>query len=383
MTATLERAQEFIENSAVDGWPSTVDMKVILPGLVRYSDLKNAAGELTSGDVLVTKEALDRMANSLEGKPIVNWDHRRVSPDDFRKGKAQGIIVGPAVFNSKDGWYHAKGYVWDEPTRKNIERGYSISCAYTVDEWGDGPGTLNQVPYMQEVKNGTYTHIAVVPVPRYEGARIEILNSQGGRMGLLSLFRKDKPEEKIDVPMETELTLENGAKTTLGELVKMREERETKERENLNALSDDRTFEINGKKVTLRELKNEASVKMMNAEDKEKERMDDEHKNSKHPSVPMKNCAMCNAAAEEEKKKKDEEEKKNSMAAEEKNKREAQELKNAEERKAKEEAEKNGRDLDERRNAGGKVEMPKIESINDRMAEGEKRYGILPAAGKK
>ena len=118
------------------------------------------------------------MAASLEGKPIVNWDHRTVKPKEFSKGTFQGII-GKPYYNSMDGWYHAPGYVWDEATKKNIQEGYSISCAYTVSEWGDG-GAYHKVPYEKEVKNGTYTHIAVVSTPRYEGARIELLNSAKG-----------------------------------------------------------------------------------------------------------------------------------------------------------------------------------------------------------
>lgn len=198
MNPVAKLSLPILENNSTDGWPSAVDMKVIDPGVVFYEDLVNAEGQHVGGNVLVQKPALDRMAASMEGKPIVNWDHRTVKPGEYNKGKFQGIIT-KVYFNSADGWYHASGYVWDEPTRKNIQNGYSISCAYAVSEWGEG-GAYHKVPYEKEVLNGTYTHIAVVPVPRYEGARIELLNSaKGGIMGLLSLFRKDKPEEKIDL----------------------------------------------------------------------------------------------------------------------------------------------------------------------------------------
>ncbi len=187
----LTEIQKEIENGLKNGWPSLVDMKVITPGLVHYEDLLNSNGKPVGCNVLVRKDALDKMAHSIQGKPIINWDHRKVDPKEFSQGKFQGIVTGPAVFNAEDGYYHAPGYVWDEATRKNIQNGFSISCAYTVTD-EDGPGTHNALKYDVEVKNGEYTHIAVVPSPRYEGARIELLNSKGGVMGLMSLFRKDK-----------------------------------------------------------------------------------------------------------------------------------------------------------------------------------------------
>jgi hypothetical protein len=372
-----------IENNRRDGWPSTVDMKVILPGLVRYQDLKNERGEMVTGDVLVTKEALDRMAASIEGKPIINWDHRKVDPKDFSKGRAQGIVVGPAVFNAADGWYHAKGYIWDESTLRNIERGHSISCAYTVSEWGDGPGTLNQVPYLQEVRNGQYTHIAVVPVPRYEGARIELLNSKGGSvMGILSLFRKEKPEEKIEIDMAAKVSLENGVEATLEEMANSWRQDQAIKVAAKGKLSDDDTIDIDGKKVSVKELRNTHLAFYNEAEKKD---MEEKHNSGAHSSVPMKNCAMCNAASEEskaqeEKEKKEKEARENSVKAE-KEAKEAEERKNAADAasaKAKEEAKAAALKLDELRNRGGTVGMPKITTLADLQKEGESRYGKKP-----
>lgn len=372
MPAILASQIDPLHNSSIDGWPSTVDMKVIVPGLVHYEDLRNSNGESVGGNVLVQKDAFDRMAASLEGKPIINWDHRKVSPEDFKKGRAQGVIVGPAIFNAVDGWYHAKGLVWDEATRKNIENGYSISCAYTVSEWGEGPGTHNQVPYMREVLNGSYTHIAVVPVPRYEGARIELLNSNGGKtMSFLSLFRKDKPEEKIEIDMATELTLENGSKVSLEALTNSYKAEEAKKLELQNkALEDDRIVEVNGKKVTIKELKN-AHLAMYN--EAEKRDLEEKHNSGSH-KTRLTNCVMCNAAAEEEKKKAEQEEQKNAAAKVKAD----EEQKNAAEKKAKDEAAKAAAALENARNAGGKVAMPAIKSVQQLMADGQERYGVLP-----
>lgn len=372
---TLEK--DLLSNSTLDGWPSTVDMKVILPGLVHYDDLRNGAGETVSGEVLVSKEALDRMANSMEGKPIINWDHRSVTPDDYKKGRAQGIIVSPAVFNAADGWYHAKGLVWDEQTKRNIENGYSISCAYTVKEWGDGPGTHNQVPYLQEVKNGTYTHIAVVPTPRYDGARIELLNSIGGKaMGILNLFRKDKSEEKVEIDLENTVTKVGDKDVSLSDLVNSFK----KANPAPVGLRDEDTVEIDGKKVTILELKN-AHIALYN--EAEKKDLEEKHNSGAH-STRLSNCAMCNAADEEDKKKKDEDERTNAVAAAEKKRKEEEELANSRKTAAEQariEAEKNAARLEEMRNKGGKLDMPKVRTLQDQMADGEARYGVKSAVG--
>lgn len=373
---------ELLKNNAIDGWPSEVDMKVIDPGVVHYEDLLNSNGERVGGNVLVQKETLDKMANSLKGKPIINWDHRSVNPKEYGKGKFQGIVT-EVYYNSIDGHYHAKGYVWDEATRKNIENGFSISCAYTVSDWGDG-GTYHQVPYVKEVRNGSYTHIAVVPVPRYESARIELLNSaKGGIMGLLSLFRKDKTEEKVDIDMSTaKVAVEGIGDVALEELVNSFKKSEAIKAAAGKTLGLTDVIELDGKKVSIQELVNSHLAFYNEAEEKD---LKEKHNSGGH-SVPMKNCAMCNAAEDE--KKKEDDEKKN--AAEEEKKKKDEEAKNAadEDKKKKDEEDKknaiaNAKKLEEMRNNGKKLEMPEIKSLSALMAEGEDRYGKMPVSAAK
>lgn len=361
-TALLKKPT--FENNSTDGWPTTVDMKLIVPGLVHYDDLKNERGEMVAGNVLATKEFLDRIAASLEGKPIINWDHRTVKPKDFEKGRAQGIITTPAVFNPVDGWYHARGFIWDPVTRANVEKGFSISCAYVVSEWGNGPGTYNAVPYEQEAKDGEYTHIAVVPVPRYERSSIELLNSKGGvTMGFLKLFKKDKSEEKVEIDIASaNVAVEGCGEVPLQTLINSYESAEKIKKQ--TSLDDSDMVEINGKKISVGDLKN-AHKKMKNDEEEERKRMEDEERK--------------NQDEDEEKKRKKEEEKKNQDDDEEKEKKKDDERKNA--IKAADAAEKKAAvaaaaKLEERRNkAGPGGEMPKILSDRDRMAEGERRYG--------
>ena len=368
-----------LENDSKDGWPVKVDLKVIAPGLVHYEDLKDQSGNKVGGNVLIRKEAFDKMAASCEGKPIVNWDHRKVDPKEFSRGTFQGVVTGPAIFNAADGWYHAPGLVWDKATLANIEAGYSISCAYMPTEMDETGGKYNAVPYMAEVMDGRYTHIAVVSSPRYNEARIELLNSQGGSMNLLAKLFGKGFENGADIDVEkSTVKMEDGTERPLSELINSFKKAEALKAAKTGVLPDDATIEIDGKKITVAELKN-AELGLKNDADKEREKMEGEHKNDAHVSVPMKNCAMCNAAEEEKKKADEDKEKKNAAAAKEAKEKEAEELKNKAAAEAKEAA-KRAADLEEKRNKGQKVDMPTPRSLRDMVAEGEARYGQTAGA---
>lgn len=366
MSQTLAALQKSIlENNSSDGWPVAVDMKVIDPGTVYYEDLVNNAGEHAGGCVLVQKATLDKMAASMVGKPIINWDHRKVSPSEFSKGKFQGIIT-ETFYNSADGWYHARGFVWDQATLKNIENGHSISCAYTVHEWGEG-GTYHKVPYQKEVLNGAYTHIAVVPVPRYEGAKIELLNSGGSAM--FSFFRKDKPEDKIEIdPTTTKVALDGGAEIPLADLINSFKAVEAAKPTKLE-MTD--LIDVDGKKVPLSELVNAHKASLENS-------VKDAHEKGEHKDL-VANCASCTSSKEDA-------ERKNAAAKVEAELKAAEELKNSAktaEEKAKAEAKKAADALEQLRNAGHKVEMPSVKSLKALQAEGESRYGTLPTTAAK
>lgn len=359
-------------NSILDKWPSNVDMKIIDPGVVFYEDMKDADGNKVGGNVLVQKAALDKMAASMEGKPIINWDHRSVKPNEYNKGTFQGII-GKPYYNSQTGWYHAPGYVWDEATKRNIQNGYSISCAYTVSEWAQG-GTYHKVPYEQEVVDGSYTHIAVVSTPRYEGARIELLNSaKGENMGFMNIFKKDKPSEKIQIDVETSTVVVDGiGEKSIQALMNSYVETHPQKVQ----FDDSHVFTLkDGRQVTMAELKNSA---LQNADDQKLEKA---HEDGEHKGDKKDNCSMCNSSASHEPtnlkekasslpktynsdKEKEEEERKNAEEAE--KKKESEERRNAAANAAK---------LDEMRNKSRQIQMPKIQSTADLMQEGSARYG--------
>lgn len=379
MSETLKLKELF--NDSTDGWPCMVDLKIICPGLVHYEDLLGADGNSYAGEILADKEFLDKIAPTLEGRPIVNWDHRKVKPEEFSRGTFQGLIASPAQFNRKwdptanewvdsgDGYYHAKGFVWDQATLKNIERGFSISCAYKVKMWEGKSGTHAAVPYADAAKDGFYTHIAVVESPRYERASIELLNSIGGKvMGLLSLFKKDNTEEKLELDLETtKLPVEGAGDVSLSEL--MNSHRKLAAAKKAATLSDDQVIMVDGVKTTLGQLKKDHlelknNLGLMENSD---EKMKEDHEKGDHKENTLKNCAMCNSS-DDEKKKKDDEEKKNAADAATKaaKEKEDEECQNATKR---------AQELENAREKGRTIELPKIVSLTDKVAEGRSRYG--------
>ena len=183
--------------------PKSYKVRFIEPGLISYED-KNA------GTVLVSKEALDRMAPSFKGCPVIfipelHNDADKTNSfnlDDPNAPMPAGIVAELPEWGD-DGWLWVNLLVWDEGAIDAIEnKKYNVSCSYITDEEGPG-GVWHELPYDAEVVNGHYMHMAIVPRPRYEGSRV-FANSKGGPDLGINLFKKKNaaspaiPEKKPD-----------------------------------------------------------------------------------------------------------------------------------------------------------------------------------------
>lgn len=180
--------------------PKSYKVRFIEPGLISYED-KNA------GTVLVSKEALDRMAPSFKGCPVIfipelHNDADKTNSfnlDDPNAPMPAGIVAELPEWGD-DGWLWVNLLVWDEGAIDAFEnKKYNVSCSYITDEEGPG-GIWHELPYDAEVVNGHYMHMAIVPRPRYEGSRV-FANSKGGPDLGINLFKKKNaaiPEKKPD-----------------------------------------------------------------------------------------------------------------------------------------------------------------------------------------
>ena len=260
-----------IKNAA----PQRYRMYFITPGLADYT----AEG---IGAVLVQKPALDKMSSTFVGKPIVNLEHTDKDPEELFQSLKNGAnpeefadgVISAVGYDEASGWYWADGIVWDEETQKNMNNGYSVSCAYDVKEMDDSGGTYNNIGYSEEVLDGEYVHMAIVENPRYERAYI-IKNSKGVDMKVKFLRKKNAtpppaPEKEEDEVVENAadgVVDIDGKQVSLAELIAAYQEEKEEEGPEMMNEADEVELE-NGEKVTVGELINAYKNKgsMENAE---------------------------------------------------------------------------------------------------------------------
>lgn len=323
-------------NASDEGWARGYSARFIEPGLVGYAE---------HGMVLVQKPVLDKMAKSFVGKPVINEVHKDVDPSVYKNGEADGTVTR-VWYNEEDGWYWCDFVAWDPLTQRNCESGaYFVSCAYKVTNTDEQAGEYHNIPYHQEVLDGSYTHLAVVSNPRYEGARI-VYNSKGGTMKLFNLFKKGEAKSAAD--MEKAVVDVDGKKVTVKELVELHNSVEASKA--LENMSDDTIIEVDGKEMPLKNLKDTYRATIKNAEDDEKKKKEDEERKN---------------AEDEEKKAKEEEERKNADEAEKKKKADEEEMKNK----------KHFADLKNAAELRGEPQKPNLRTRREMAEEGKKLYG--------
>lgn len=177
MSATLPR--RVIHGPLVNAAPGALGqkgrkaiVKHLQPGVVRY---ENEDGTFTT--YLLELDGIAAMRPTAAGIPVVGksggFDHVKVE-----NGKEYDGIVTDGFWDGESGW---ESFVVDKmnaETAQACERGFQASCAYIPTETDGKPGLWHNVPYDEKILNGRYTHVAVVPNPRYEGATIELQNSK-------------------------------------------------------------------------------------------------------------------------------------------------------------------------------------------------------------
>ena len=127
------------------------------------------------GNVLITKESLDKFINTMVGVPVIinHKDLTDKNVDDERVG-----VVNSVWYDNKDGWYWCDGIIWNETAQNLItDKNWSVSCSYDVKTANDEGGSENNIKYDMEFLDGVFTHLALVNNPRYERANI-VFNSK-------------------------------------------------------------------------------------------------------------------------------------------------------------------------------------------------------------
>lgn len=324
----------------------------MLPGIAGYENER----------ILIDADAMKQSAPSMVGKPLY-VHHQKVDLNTLEQD-ADGWVVD-CFYNELDGWLWAKCLATSDDAQKALQNKWSVSNAYIPLEWSENGQHLN-LDYDRKIRNYEFTHLAIVPNPRYEEAKIfspeefkayqatkrteleELQNSKPDNKGASTMFFRSKKEEikagetildtdftviKNDDGTEEQVTV---AQLKEAKIAAKKIEAEKQNKKNEKMVDDDEEVEVDGEKVNMGALKecykNMKAKKNAEEEDKEKKEKENAEK-----------------------------EKKNSTDAE------AEAKKKAEDETAK-------KRLEELQNAHKKT-APTIELDSDKQKRGEKRYG--------
>jgi Uncharacterized protein conserved in bacteria (DUF2213) len=318
-----------MENQNAKDWPKIKRAKFLTQGLVSYED----SG---AGIALIKNETINAGLQSFSGKPVI-IDHSDVTPENYEKYR-KGNVIG-ASYNSEDGWYYVDFIVDDDEAIKLIEeQGYSVSCAYNVLDVAAG-GTYQDIPYDGEITKISFTHLALVTMPRYEESKI--LDEMPSMMmngkvkarnitkqeeeSMFQLFKKNKEGKQEEVQP---FVVINGKEIQLQELVNSFI---TNNKDEKYHAKDEDLVDVNGNTISIGELKSAYMAKMKNAgpdselsgkedgkkkNEKDEEEKDSEGKDKKKGSSEEEIEKAAKEAKAGKKNEKDDEEKKNAKEGE-------------------------------------------------------------------
>ena len=310
------------EHRNANQFPKAFYCRHMQPGLCGYGTEK----------VLVDIDAMKRMIGAdAIGKPVYILHNE--APNEERLKKLQEEAAGyitDSFYNELDGWAWFEILAISDSAHQAIAQGWAVSNAYIPTEWGPG-GTKNNVAYDREIVSGVFTHLAIVPDPRYEDAVImtpekfkayqeskrrqleELKNSSDQPKGkpMFKFFKNERKEVSASaVDADTLVELEDGTTLTVKEMrnamkknesesAEEKEKREKKEKAEKEEAEKKNFKEANaqemenamvdceGEKIPLKELvnrynamkKNEKEAEeKKNAEDKAKKEAEDKVK---------------------------------------------------------------------------------------------------------
>ena len=229
--------------------------RFIEPGIISYEDTG-------AGVELLRKETIERALAGMIGRPLI-INHAEVTASN-RATLEKGIVTGTG-YDTASGWFFCNGEIADDDARQRIESGCSVSCAFDVLSTGPG-GTWHGIHYARELTAITFTHLAIVENPRFEGATIRLNSKQKQQpvkntMSLLKWIQKkigaDQGVEGRISP-ETKVRINGKTEVALSDLVASYRKNNTPPPEGdddkNNEVSPDSEVEVDGKMVKINDL---------------------------------------------------------------------------------------------------------------------------------
>lgn len=157
--------------------------------------------------VYLSQDSLQKCVRDIKGKPVIIKHQRGINPDNMQN-HAVGYVTN-AGFDEFNASFSCDFVIFDEEAKELINKGWSVSCAYLPKAFGQG-GTWHNTAYDREITDLEFTHLALVPDPRYEEAKV-YENAKGEEEyenGFITLdeYDEDGKRKVIFVPGITALT---------------------------------------------------------------------------------------------------------------------------------------------------------------------------------
>ena len=184
-TKTITNAKIQFSDIDVAGKGRHFKSRFIQPGIAGYP------GQF--GNVLITKETLNKFIDTMVGSPVV-IKHKELDQNNVNEERVG--VVNSVWFDDNDGWFWCDGVIWDETAINLIkDQGWNVSCAYKIKEANNDGGSENNINYDMEFLDGVFEHLAIVDNPRYERAQI-VLNAKEVINGDVNKYPAGAPDGK-------------------------------------------------------------------------------------------------------------------------------------------------------------------------------------------
>ncbi len=191
------------------------------------------------------------MNSTYAGKPVFT-KHVELKDLDAEREDADGWVV-KSFFNQADGHTWTQFIGVTDKVNEAIRSGWKVSNAYKPKAW-EGGGQWHDVDYARELSDGEFTHLAVIPDPRYQESIVltpeqfkaynaqkftetqALTNSKGEKpMSILKFFKKTQFEAPADLDSAV-VMLKNGKEMTIAQLINNAEEMiATEDKEPMNS----------------------------------------------------------------------------------------------------------------------------------------------------
>ena len=160
--------------------------RFIEPGLAHYEEF---------GDVLITKETIDKFVQSMVGCPVI-IKHKDIT--DANADKERVGVISRVWYDEKDGWFYCEGVIWNKQAIDLVKnQGWNVSCTYDFES-DFKKGMYHGKEYDMEFTNGEFLHLALVPNPRYERANI-VMNSKESVTSPITIDITKEIENDIEI----------------------------------------------------------------------------------------------------------------------------------------------------------------------------------------